>query len=256
MSKSTYKPIIGRAPWHVVPDQRTHGENLVVEDRDHKVICRTPSPMAEVDRVHATMIAAVPELIEALQNMLGVFAAQSTTDGTKDGPVDWTAGGKAVQAAREALAKADGGGVWASPQTVIVGDARWPHVPTSVLGRNITPDNMRRINNECRVALALADGAIKMGLEVCMDYGESAHEPWTRDLVVFREQLHACDEELLLLGQRQENGKVKQVGWFQLIYGNADDGTEVVADWGMNEFTNALEKEVLDPLLQRMEQEG
>ena len=133
-------------------------------------------------------------------------------------------------------------------------DPNWPFVPDAILNSVTNQTVLRRINNECRIALEIARHAVARGLWLFVNYGEGDKPKWTQDLNVIRNSLQACDEEWLQLAKFGEDGKMTRAGWFFLVYGNADNGSEVVSDYGITEHTKVLYK-LVNPLIALLEQQ-
>lgn len=88
-------------PWEVQPDQRSQGEALAIVGGSSLIIARTPKATLDmhrrVDEANARLIAAAPELLEALRAINQVLGGSQ--------PIDIPG---ALMIARAAIAKAEG----------------------------------------------------------------------------------------------------------------------------------------------------
>ena len=85
-------------PWTVESDQRTQGACLAIVGAEGVVVCRTPISTIAVDRANAALLAAAPDLLEAVQALLA--------DNERAYPADL--GNIAAAMGRASIAKAEG----------------------------------------------------------------------------------------------------------------------------------------------------
>ncbi len=57
-------------PWRAEPDKRSNGESLVVVASNGIILATTPMPLHPMDWPNARLMAAAPDLLEALKNLL------------------------------------------------------------------------------------------------------------------------------------------------------------------------------------------
>lgn len=93
-------------PWSLAPHQASMGEALCIEDKDATIVCLFPeskegSDLRKTDEANGALIAAAPDLLEALEALLGDFNALCIRTGTEG------VGDHEIQA-RRAIAKARG----------------------------------------------------------------------------------------------------------------------------------------------------
>lgn len=90
---------------------------------------------------------------------------------------------------------------------------------------------------EAAVARALVDEIVSRGMKIRVHDGEA----WVTKIINNEEEilqaLCSTGEDTLKFYSGSEN---LYCGSFWLIYGNADDGSELLADWSDNELTNEI----------------
>lgn len=112
-------------------------------------------------------------------------------------------------------------------------------------------DVARRIEVERKMVSALVRHALAEGMLVSVDDGgdEMAITKSSSYEDIF-DAVGATDTDIVHLYRADGS----RVGWFQLIYGN--DGYDVIADYGVNETTDRIWNEVIQPLADRLEATG
>lgn len=96
---------------------------------------------------------------------------------------------------------------------------------------------MSRKDNEIAVVKKVIKAAIKAGYYLNINNGGDTYEleKPTQNVNLLMENVHLADEDVLIVYIRtlpEETGT--RFGWVQFIYGNAKDGSEVIADYTTN----------------------
>jgi hypothetical protein len=110
-------------------------------------------------------------------------------------------------------------------------------------GLTFTPTLPNVSLGEERHARAILSECARLNLQVeVQDEKDMCYKRGAGDDVAL-DTLAASDENLITLFQQEERGW-RQVGWLLLIWSNAPDGSELVADYSANDFTCAFIAEV------------
>lgn len=94
---------------------------------------------------------------------------------------------------------------------------------------------------EAKVARALVAEILSRNLKVAVYDGEAWATKITNDEQTILEALCSTGEDMIYVFEGEE--KIKKVV-FWLVYGNADDGSELLADWTENELANSILKSI------------
>lgn len=107
-------------------------------------------------------------------------------------------------------------------------------------------DLARRIKAEKRMCVALVTACLKRGFAISVSDGEDWPVKRSTNKAEVLAVLFSTDEDVIVI--RTKDGE--KAGWFQLIYGN--DGYDVVSDYSANDTCEAIWKEVLQPLCDKI----
>ena len=111
-------------------------------------------------------------------------------------------------------------------------------------------EGVRRMRMEKRMASALVKAILRWGYSVTIDNGEAKEIVKSTSYREIMDVMCQTDEEHVVL--YDEAGK--RHGWFYLVYGN--DGWDLVADYGVNDVTDAIWNQVISPLADKLEAGG
>jgi hypothetical protein len=106
----------------------------------------------------------------------------------------------------------------------------------------------KRLRAERRVATKLVNAALKAGYAVSVNDGEEWVVTKSTDRIDILLALGSTDEDVLVLRHTTKStGWVgctanpgDRIGWFHLVYGNADDGSELISDHSDNTACTTL----------------
>jgi hypothetical protein len=90
---------------------------------------------------------------------------------------------------------------------------------------------------EAKVARALVAEILSRNLKIAVKDGEAWTTKITNDEQIIMKALCSTGEDLVYVFEGEKN---LYCGSFWLVYGNADDGLELLADWSDNELTNEI----------------
>jgi hypothetical protein len=96
---------------------------------------------------------------------------------------------------------------------------------------------MSRKTRETAVVREVILAAIKAGYYLNINNGGDTDEleKPTQDVKLLMDNVHLADEDVLIFYNRNLPAKTgTRFGWVQFIYGNAEDGSEVIADYTTN----------------------
>lgn len=97
-----------------------------------------------------------------------------------------------------------------------------------------------RIAAEAQNTTQIVEALLRAGYEITVDHGENVTVGPSAELSTIVDALHACDEETLIATRGGQ-----AAGFVSFVYGNAANGSEVVAD-----ISESLE-ELLAPIIGR-----
>ena len=109
--------------------------------------------------------------------------------------------------------------------------------------------DLRNTNpGEARAASLLIRAALAAGFILSIDAEDGgpvrvSNAHGQKGLDIFRDQLGAVDEQVIRVGDGTQSR-----GWFLLVWGNAPDGSELLADYSDNPTCAALYDELADRL--------
>lgn len=112
-------------------------------------------------------------------------------------------------------------------EIVMIGTGVHQAITAGTRRTTMTPIQQRQAI-ERQVVRAAVDGLIDAGYVVSVFDGEEYPVKRSRDAEAIMKELFACDEEWLIAGRIDEEGKHHRVGSVYLVYGN--DGWDVIAD--------------------------
>jgi hypothetical protein len=80
------------APWHVT--ENNDGDILVRMDKSHAVVIGNLESSCEICHANADLIAAAPDLLEALERLMGKYGSGNLR------PIDWYHAAQVIQRAK------------------------------------------------------------------------------------------------------------------------------------------------------------